>query len=294
MTGPIVLPVDDAPAAGRATELLTRYRGDSGQLDIVALNVQPALMALWPDVSVDFKRVEEGLLAIGRDIAERSAARLGAAGLSVERVVRLGLPADTIVREAQSREARLIVMGTRGEGALRGFAIGSVAMRVAHGSNVPVCLVKPDSKLPPQLGRSMRVLLALDGSEPALRAAETLVSWRGCLGALDVQIAYVQPPLTVLETVFPPHDDVIGQWSTQAGEEAVRPARERFAREGIRHHLHLSVGDAAVEIVHLADETGCELVVMGTRGRGAAHHTFVGSVALKVAAHASVPVVLVK
>jgi nucleotide-binding universal stress UspA family protein len=46
--------------------------------------------------------------------------------------------------------------------------------------------------------------------------------------------------------------------------------------------------------VHLAAETGCELVVMGTRGLGAAHYALIGSVALKVAAHAAMPVILVR
>jgi len=167
-------------------------------------------------------------------------------------------------------------------------------MRIVHASPVPVCLVRPESRLPAQLGRKLRVLLALDGSEPALRAAAALASWRGWLGELDVQMVYVQPPLTYLATALPPHDDVIRQWSTEAGESAARPARQLLAKEGIAHHLHLTVGDPATEIVHLAEEAGCELIAMGTRGLGAAHHAFVGSAGLKVAAHAAVPTVLVR
>jgi nucleotide-binding universal stress UspA family protein len=137
-------------------------------------------------------------------------------------------------------------------------------------------------------------LLAIDGSDPARRAAAALASWRSWLGELDVQIAFVQQPLTYLETVLPPHDDVIGQWSTEMGENAARPARELLAAAKIPNHLHLTLGDAATEIVHLVEQTGCELVVLGTRGLGAAHHAFIGSVALKVAAHAAVPAVLAK
>ena len=142
--------------------------------------------------------------------------------------------------------------------------------------------------------RGYRVLLAMDGSEPALRAARLLASWRGWLGDLDVQIVYAQPPLSYLETVLPPHGDVIRQWSTQEGESATQAARELFAKEGIRNHLHLTLGDAATEIIHSASDTKCELLVLGTRGLGAAHHALIGSVALKAAAHAAMPVVLVK
>jgi nucleotide-binding universal stress UspA family protein len=290
----IVAAVDGGPAADRAVGLLAGFRGESSRIVVVVTNVQTRPLAVWPEASIDVRAIEDALIANGREVVERSVVRLRGSGLHAESAVRLGLGADAIVREAQSRGAEVIVMGTRGHGMVRGFAVGSVAMRVAHASPVPVCLVRPEATLPAQLGRAVRVMLPLDGSGTALQAANVLVSAQPWLGKLDVQIAYVQQPLTLLETILPPHNDVIEQWSTQAGESAARQARELFAKEGIQHHLHLTVGDPAEEIVHLAAETGCELVVMGTRGLGAAHHAFIGSVALKVAAHAAMPVVLVK
>lgn len=294
MSCTIIAAVDGSPAAERALELLANHGGERSELQIVCANVQTRPLALWPEASIDVRSIEEAILAGGREIADRAVASLRASGFSAEPAVRLGFPADAIVREAQSRKAQLILMGTRGHGALQGFAVGSVAMRVVHGSPIPVCLVRPESKLPAQLGRKVRVMLALDGSAPALRAASTLASWRRRLGELDVQMAYVQQPLSYLETVLPPHDDVIRQWSTEEGESAARAARELFAKEGIANHLHLTLGEPASEILHLSEQTGCELIAMGTRGLGAAHHAFVGSVALKVAAHAAVPVLLVK
>jgi len=185
-------------------------------------------------------------------------------------------------------------MGTRGHGMAHGFAFGSVAMRVAHGGPTPVCLVRPEARLPVDFGRRLRVMLALDGSEPALRAAQLLVAWRDWLGELDVQIVHVQEPLTLLEAILPPDRDLAEQWSTRAGKEASRDAREIFAKAGIRHHLHLGAGEPFREIALLAGQTQSELLVLGTRGRGAAHHALIGSVALKAAAASEVPVLLVK
>jgi nucleotide-binding universal stress UspA family protein len=219
--------------------------------------------------------------------------RLSAAGLAVDAAVRLGRPAEAIAQEAVAYGAEAIVMGTRGHGAMQGFALGSVALRVAHGNGPPVLLVKPDDRLPGTVGLRTKVLLAMDGSEPALRAAERLVAWRGWLGELDVHLVYVQEPLTMLQAVLPPHDDVIGQWSTREGEDATRKARELFARGKIAHHLHLTVGDPSREIMVLAEQTKADLIVVGTRGRGAAHHALIGSVALKSAALTAVPVLLV-
>jgi nucleotide-binding universal stress UspA family protein len=224
---------------------------------------------------------------------DAAAARLGAAGIAVRRQVRVGRPAPAILAEARRARPAAIVLGTRGAGALQGYALGSVALRVVHKARVPSLLVKERDKLPAALGRRLRVVLATDGSAPAARAAQRLAAWRPWLGELEVHLLWVQQPLTYLETVMPPHDDVIGQWSRKEGDKATRAAAALFRREGIAHRVHFSVGDAALEVRSLAEETGAELVALGTRGLGAAHHALVGSVALKSAVASPVPTLLV-
>ena len=290
----ILVPVDNSPSARRALELVAGYQGGKGALRAVVLNVQSPVSVAYPEAAVAAQSIEESLLEAGKRIAEAAAARLAAAGVAAEAAVRLGLPASAIAEEAKARGAALVLMGTRGHGALRGFALGSVALRVAHGAPVPVCLVHPDSQLPPAFGKKLRVMLALDGSEPALRAAQALAAWRPWLGELDVQVVHVQAPLTTAEAILPPHDDLVEQWSTKGAERATRASRQLLEDSGIKNHLHLGAGDAAEEIVHLAGHAGCELIALGTRGKGAAHHALVGSVALKVAAASPLPVLLVK
>jgi len=294
VTTRILLAADGSPAAGMALDLLRAYRGERSSIGISVLNVQEPPVALSPELAADFASVEAALQASGQRVVERALAALRAAGLHAEASVRLGFPAATIVHEAESQSADLVVMGTRGHGMLQGFAFGSVAMRVAHASGAPVWLVHPQCSLPKALGEKLRVLLAVDGSEPSMRAARRLASWRGWLGTLDVQIAYVQRELSLAETVLPPHDDVMNEWSTRDAEAATQPARQIFAQAGVAHHLHITIGDPANEIVHLAAHTGAELVALGTRGRGAAHHALIGSVALKTAVKATVPVMLVR
>lgn len=271
----ILVPFDGSPAALRAVELLAGYAGDAARFAPLLLNVQPQSAGA------------------GRAVLEPALERLAAAGIAARAEVRVGPPAPTVLSEARLTSAEAIVMGTRGQGMLHGFALGSVALRVVHGNGPPVILVKPDDRLPGGLGRRMRVLLAMDGSEPALRAAERLAAWRHWLGELEVHLVHVQRPLSVLQAALPPHDDVMRQWSPEEGEQAARQARDLFTREKLAHHLHLTVGDAALEIRTLADQTASDLVALGTRGLGAAHHALIGSVALKVAALCAVPALLV-
>lgn len=293
MTIGLLIPFDGSPAALRAVDLVAGYAGEVSRLTAVVLNVQMRPVSLWPGAGLDPGAIEAALIEAGASALEPAVSRLASAGIAAEAQVRLGTVADTILREAATCKADALVMGTRGAGALHGFALGSVALRVAHGNGPPVILVKPDDRLPGGLGKRLRVLLAMDGSAPAIRAAERLAAWRGWLGELEVHLAYVQRPLTVLEQILPPHDDVIGQWSTQEGREATQAARELFKRAGIAQHLHLTMGDPALEIRTLAAQTSSDLVALGTRGLGAAHHALIGSVALKAAALSGVPVMLV-
>jgi nucleotide-binding universal stress UspA family protein len=292
MTTKLLVPFDGSPAALRAVDLLAGYAGEASALGAVLLNVQMHPLSLWTGAP-DPLAIEVALAEDGRRALEPARSRLAAAGIAAEAHVVLGNVAQTILREAGERRAEAVVMGTRGAGALDGFALGSAALRVAHGDGPPVILVKPDDRLPARFGKRLRVLVAMDGSAPARRAVERLVAWRGWLGELEVHLAYVQRPLTMLQHILPPHDDVLGQWSTQEGREATQAARELLRGAGIDQHLHLTVGDPALELRTLAADTSCDLVAMGTRGLGAAHHALVGSVALKTAALSGVPVMLV-
>ncbi len=281
----LLLPYDGSPAARRAAALVAGWKAAEPPT-VVAVNVQPRPLQVRQEPWLDPTAVDAALTEAGKKV-------LAKLRLRAEKEVRLGPPASEIVAAAQARAAEAIVMGTRGEGLLRGYALGSVALRVAQSATAPTLLVKKDSRLPAALGSRLKVLLATDGSAPCVRAAELLARWKPMLGELDAQLAYVQEPLSVLEALLPPHDDVARQWSDEDAK-AASSAPQRILREaGAATHLHISAGEPAPEIAQLADQAGCELIAMGTRGRGAAHHALVGSVAMKVAAIARVPVLLV-
>jgi nucleotide-binding universal stress UspA family protein len=85
--------------------------------------------------------------------AEQEAAQAAvldtATKLAKEQGIPLGEPiraygnvANAIVNAAQELQADLIVMGMRGEGALRRVLLGSVAQKVLHDASAPVVLVK--------------------------------------------------------------------------------------------------------------------------------------------------------
>jgi nucleotide-binding universal stress UspA family protein len=67
-----------------------------------------------------------------------------------------------------------------------------------------------------------------------------------------------------------------------------------LAAGGTVAQAHLSMGEAAPEIVVLADEIGAGLIVMGSRGRGGIGRALMGSVSEFVVRHARCPVTIVR
>lgn len=76
--------------------------------------------------------------------------------------------------------------------------------------------------------------------------------------------------------------------------DGLRKAEARARQLGVAHvESKLIEGVAWREIVGTAKETGCDLVVVGTHGRGAVTHLVLGSVAEKVVRKAECPVLTV-
>jgi nucleotide-binding universal stress UspA family protein len=96
------------------------------------------------------------------------------------------------------------------------------------------------------------------------------------------------------------HPIAYGEVGAYAAEENERPALladlERLQAPDdyppIEHRL--VEGDPAGEIVQLAEETQCDLIVMGTHGRRGLSRLVMGSVAENVIRHAPCPVLTVK
>lgn len=64
----------------------------------------------------------------------------------------------------------------------------------------------------------------------------------------------------------------------------------------VSHSLRIEVrsGSPAIEIVHAAQQLGCDLLVMSTHGRSGLRHILMGSVAEKVVRFSKIPVLTVK
>jgi nucleotide-binding universal stress UspA family protein len=142
----------------------------------------------------------------------------------------------------------------------------------------------------------VKILLAVDGSESAVRATRKLV---------ESAAAYKDPPQVEVVTVHLPVPHVGGfsgvvvthemveQYYREEGQKALAPSKQLLDQAKIRYTPHILVGDIANCIVEHAQKSGCDMIYMGTRGMTAMSNMLVGSIATKVLHLAHVPVVLV-
>ncbi len=199
-----------------------------------------------------------------------------------------GDAAAEILRSAQKIGSDLIVMGTHGHTGVRRLVTGSVATAVLHGARTPVLALRSGAQSPK--GEQFRAILHptdfSPGSEAALRVARSLAREHG--SRLILQHVAACP--VVVDGEVPAGFDV-GSY-----RDALEAARERIDGPDLKYPVEtwFSRGSAPDEIVRVAKEVGCDLIVMGTHGRTGLARLLMGNTAESVAPEAHCPVIIVK
>lgn len=139
-----------------------------------------------------------------------------------------------------------------------------------------------------------KVLLPVDGSDSAERAAAYLADRAARGHAAEVHLLSVQMPIAYQDMLAASSQAARAHWSEEAARQVAQPVIERLGAASVACSLHVKAGDPAQEIAAAAQELGCDAIVMGTRGRSALASLVLGSVAFKVVELAQVPVTLVK
>lgn len=140
----------------------------------------------------------------------------------------------------------------------------------------------------------MKILLAVDGSEHAVRATRHVIaSVRNC-DKFEILLLNVQAPIDAPELRSHMPANEIEAMQETCGGDALRPARETLQQAGLTFIPTLLIGPIAESITRFAAEQGCEKIVMGRRGLGAIGSVMMGSVATEVLRLTDLPVTLVK
>lgn len=222
-----------------------------------------------------------------RRLEEQLAATLPESAAVEPRIV-VGSIVDTLVTEAARADADLVVLGARGEGFLRHLLLGTTAERLLRKSARPVLLVRQAPR-----DRYRRVLIAVDFSSSSAAALR-----------LCAQVAPTAQPLLLHACEVPFEGKLV---NANLSEATILRLRRQAAQEGheqlqafavaegvVGDDLKLIVrcGDPSRVILETAEREGCDLVVIGKRGRGLVEELLLGSVTRHVLADASMDVLV--
>jgi nucleotide-binding universal stress UspA family protein len=146
-----------------------------------------------------------------------------------------------------------------------------------------------------------RILAAVDGSAPSLKAVALAADLARQYGAELILLTVdheLSPALTAELEDYARREHIstpLSGLTLAQAENVLAGARlEAQAKGATRVSTRSSLGDPAEEIIGLAKDQNADLIVLGSRGHGRLAGLLVGSVAQKVVAHASRPVLVVR
>lgn len=136
-----------------------------------------------------------------------------------------------------------------------------------------------------------KILLATDGSPSAAEAARYAGQLAQLTGAQVIVLhTYPRVPAFLGEPDF---SRLIHENLAEA-ERIVAPVVEQLLAADIAASVEILEGPPAEAILAVAENSGCDLIVLGTRGYGQLAGMLLGSVSQKVLANATLPVLVVR
>lgn len=147
-----------------------------------------------------------------------------------------------------------------------------------------------------------KVLVPTDGSDTAVKAVAFVVRLLGGTSCKVVLLSVVEEPvysafwsdgLIAPEVLMPPPEELREELDARA-EEMLKESAQPLRDAGLEVQAKVRFGNPANEVLREAEEGGCDMIVMGSHGRGAFGGFLLGSVSNKVTHHAKCPVLIVR
>jgi universal stress protein E len=285
----ILMATDFSECAGTAVEmgvLIARKFG--GKLTLAhAIRDVPGSFATF-DYGTGWQISPEELDRLQAELREDAGQRLQqlavehrSAGVELATETLVGLPYLAIVEAVKQHGFDLVVVGTRGMGAIKRAVVGSTATRLARVCPAPVWIARCGTP-----GATQSILVPIDFSpigQRLLSVAAALASTLGAklhlLHAYDVEELYGVPPLS---------EDTraeLSHYRRHARRAALEKLEQSLETLGLDHGtatLHVTQGVPHQVINATARKLDVGLIVMGSVGRRGISGLLIGNTAEKI------------
>ncbi len=295
----ILVPVDGSKYSRTAIEFI------ASRSTLVGSNPDVQLLNVQAPVPVRAARLigKEAVTSYYEDESAKalkgSVSALKRAGLKATTNHVVGHAAEEIAKRANRTGVDLILMGSHGHGALASLLFGSVTRGVLARTTKPLLLLRGHGPAPAD---SLKVGIAVDGSDYGIAAVKYVLRHQALVGSPpQVTVIHAVPEFAgasmpdMAGIALPAYSaEQIKEMQTLAFERTIAPVRKLFESERLPFDTACLNGPAGDEIAAYAKKEKLDLLVMGSHGHGAFKAAVLGSVALRVAAHCTTPLLLIR
>ncbi|WP_328924007.1 universal stress protein [Streptomyces sp. NBC_00190] len=284
----LVAGVDGTPESRAAADWAAReaVRRDLPLHVVHAWLWQPLELPLVQDRDAEARRADDILKQAEGELVHRYP------GLTLTAEVFSDVPVPALLHAAKGAE--MLVLGTRGHGALAGFLLGSYGRQVIAAAECPIVSVRSAHGRPVALPEEGEVVVGQQGgveeSAEVLRIAFEAAAARKV--PLRAVRAWSLPPVYGYSPGSMWIADRFGglePYETAALEQALEPWRLRYPE--VETLAHVEQGSAGHVLLSAASDA--QLLVVGRRSRESSMGMRIGSVAHAVLHHSACPVAVV-
>lgn len=217
-------------------------------------------------------------------------ARKTAPDVHISGAVAEGNPAQLLIE--YSHEAKLIVLGSRGLGALKGVVLGSVSSHVASNACCPVIVTKADTLEP--VNPDGPIVVGVDGSDNSKKATEWAFAEAAARGASVLAVhTWMDPEVQAAAAGVILSDDDMDRLSQEQKDLLTKALGDCKKRWPDVHVDTLVTEDRPTRV--LVDRSAdAQLVVVGSHGRGAFTGMLLGSTSRSLLQASLCPVMVVR
>lgn len=284
--GSIVVGVDDSEASRRALHWAAEQAALEHRVVTLVHAVDMVTPAYTDIAAINPQEAREALRAEGAAVLDAATADLAQRHptLQTRQVFRFGDPRELLLE--LSRGAHMLVVGSRGRGALRHLLLGSVGVALVRHAECPVVVHRPGKPGQEHHG----IVVGADASEEARTVLEFAYR-EASLRALPLTVLHcfwdVQASYGDTRAVRGQPPDLEDE-RLQLGE-VMAGMSEKYPDVDVTAELARGLPQEA--LVGLGDRM--DLIVVGTHHTGRLTQLLFGSVSLSVVEHASCPVAVV-
>lgn len=252
------------------------------RLELVYVLEKSAFKELLALFGKDGAALQERIQTQAREALSQLAAEVGEPiGVSAGRHLLEGVVLESILTQADSLDASVLVVGARGAGFMRHWLLGATAERLLRKTLRPILVVKQ-----PPHEAYRKVIVPVDfspWSQGAVRLARTVAPQAELL----LLHAY-EAPFENKMRFAGVEEKIIQQHRDTARQEALARLHRIAADAGMAAADWRAIvihGDAAPRILEQEEEQGADLIVLGKHGAGMTEELLLGSVTKHVLAH---------